>query len=145
MQFVANEDASSNGSHSCIGDFATKLAHFFFEVLAEAVELHLEVRAGLLHSIFRLHISIGLDANLDAFLKRMGLLVASEAHSIIFEELVADDVAQGVVLLLDQDGGSILASRVVDTLDKIPWLLLNDSSIGICSTAHAGSSCHLIA
>ena len=85
----------------------------------------MERRASLLHGIFRFQVPIGLYSDLDALLEWVRLLVASEANSVIPQELIADDIAKGVVLLLDEDGASVLTSGIINTLDKVAWLDLS--------------------
>ena len=85
----------------------------------------MERRASLLHGIFRFQVPIGLNSDLDALLEWMRLLVAGEAYPVILQELVADDIAEGVILLLDEDGASVLTSGIIHTLDEIAWLDLS--------------------
>ena len=48
----------------------------------------------------------GLDPEDDLVLEGVGVLVAGEEHVGVLEELAADEVAEGVVLLVDgEDGG----------------------------------------
>ena len=54
---------------------------------------------------------------LDAFLKRVRLLVASKSHVRVGEQLVSNRVSKRVVLLTNEDGGCILLSLVIDALD----------------------------
>ena len=56
------------------------------------------------YCLFGLDISVCLNAHLDTFFKWMGLLVASKPNSVVFEQLLANNVAQSVVLLLDKNG-----------------------------------------
>ena len=71
----------------------------------------------------------------------MGLLVACKSHSLVSEQLVANHVAQRVVLRLDEEGRGVLAARIIYTLDEIARLGLSRSSSLVSTT---GSSCHLL-
>ena len=85
----------------------------------------IEFGAGFLDCFIWLDCAVCVDLDLDLLFKRMRFLVASEADPVILQELVADDVAQGVVLLLDEDGASVLTSSIINTLDKVAWLDLS--------------------
>ena len=73
--------------------------------------------AGFHHSLVWLYITIGLDSHFDLLFKRMSLLVACKADSIVSKQAVSQNIAQSVILPLDQDGGSILSPGVIDASD----------------------------
>ena len=101
----------------------------------------MQLSARFSYSLFRLDISVRLNAHLDTLLKGMGLLVASKPNSVVFEQLITNNIAQGVVLLLDEYGGGILAARVIYTLDEITWLDLRSSYLMVSPDR---SCCHLL-
>ena len=102
-----------------------KLLTLITEVFAEHLKFGVKCRASLLHCIFRFQVPIGLNSDLDALLEWMRLLVASEANPVILQKLVADDVAKGMILLLDENGAGVLTSSIINTLDEIAWLDLS--------------------
>ena len=73
--------------------------------------------AGFHHSLVWLYITVGLDSHFDLLFKRVSLFVACKADTIVSKQAVSKHVAQGVILPLDQDGGSILSPGVIDASD----------------------------
>ena len=74
------------------------------ELCGKLLELVVEFGARLPDCFVRLHCAIGVDLDLNFLLERMWFLVASKPDPWILEELVSDNVAKGVVMVLDVDG-----------------------------------------
>ena len=129
-------------SHRCYARVLPhELAHLCPEVVAQLLQLGMQLGARLGDSLFGFDISVGLDAHLNTLLERMGLLVACKSHSLVSEQLVANHVAQRVVLRLDEEGRGVLAACIIHTLDEIARLGLSRPSSLVSTT---GSSCHLL-
>ena len=77
------------------------MSHGFLEFALDRVEVRDQIVTGLLDSLAWFLLAGCLALNLDTIFEWMRLAIASEFHGLISEELVPDDIAQGMVLVLD--------------------------------------------
>merc|ERR1719150_3474871 len=66
-----------------------------------------EVRDGVHEGVIGGVVRGGLDSQHNRVLQRVGILVASKQHIGIFQQLLADHVANGVILFVDGEYGRI--------------------------------------
>ena len=83
----------------------------------------IEFGAGFLDYFIWLDSAVCVDLDLDLLFKRMRFLVAGESDPRVLEELVSDDIAERMIVVLHEDCGSVLLLCVIDAADKIPWTL----------------------
>ena len=78
-----------------------------------------QLRTSLLHRLLRFHGAISVHFELDSLLQGVGLLVSSEPHMGVPQQLIPHWVSERVVLLVDHEGGRVLLSLIVDALHQV--------------------------
>ena len=76
------------------------LSNFLLERIDEFSEGHIQLLATLQNRIWRRNLPISLHLDLDLLFERVRLLVAREADAGVLEQLEAQAVAEGVILIL---------------------------------------------
>ena len=82
-----------------------ELPHRIFKLLLNGVQVRDQITAGVLDGFRWLLVIVSLALDLNAILEGMWLAIAGEFDSAVPQELVTDDVAQGVVLVHNGNNG----------------------------------------
>ena len=101
----------------------------FVEFTVDRVDVVREADAGVFNQFPRFFLAVGLHFELNKVEKRVGLSVPGELDASVLEQLLPHDVSEGVVFLVDGDGGEVadLAALLVDD----PLLLMRHVEVAL--------------